>query len=122
TILVVEDEEALRSIICKTLTNLGYTVLEAANGLQAISYAYDAVQNEIKLMITDVVMPEMSGRELVDQLKLKDVSLKVLYISGYTDDAIIRHGISAEEVDFLQKPFSSFTLVQKVRELLDRKS
>jgi CheY-like chemotaxis protein len=119
TVLVVEDENALRHVTSKTLSNLGYTVLEASNGEDALEIA-DKNKEKLVLLITDVVMPEMSGRELAKRLLRQNPSVKVLYISGYTDDSIIRHGVSADEVSFLQKPFSSYSLGHKVREVLDR--
>ncbi len=119
SILVVEDEDALRHVTSKMLRSLGYTVFEASNGKEAMSITADNGGKHLDLLITDVVMPEMSGRELVERLSCEKPAVKVLYISGYTDDAVIRHGVLAEEVSFLQKPFSSYSLEQRVREILD---
>ena len=118
TILLVEDEEALRVFTVRTLRLCGYVVIEAANGNEALRVA-EKYDEPIHLLITDVVMPGMGGRKLADQLAPLHANMKVLYISGYTDDAVIRHGIAHEEVEFLQKPFSAIALAVKVREVLD---
>ncbi len=120
TILVVEDEDALRNITCKILKNLGYTVYQASSGEEAQKIVNGNGKRNVELVITDVVMPELSGSELVKRLTRHNPELRVLYISGYTDDAIIRHGVSADEVSFLQKPFTARSLGQKVREVLEK--
>jgi len=121
TILVVEDEDALRNITCKILKNLGYTVYQASSGEEAQRIMEDGNgKRNAELLITDVVMPELSGGELVKRLTRHNPRLRVLYISGYTDDAIIRHGVSADEVSFLPKPFTARSLGQKVREVLEK--
>ncbi|GIW81963.1 MAG: hypothetical protein KatS3mg105_3770 [Gemmatales bacterium] len=118
TILLAEDEAKVRAYASLILKQHGYTVLEAASGKKALEFA-DAYSGKIDLLLTDVVMPEMSGRELADALKQKHPHLKVLYISGFPADAIVRHGIIEREVSFLSKPFNSQTLLTKIRELLD---
>jgi two-component system cell cycle sensor histidine kinase/response regulator CckA len=118
TILVVEDEAALREITRECLENRGYTVLEAAHGMGALelSQVYKA---PIHLLITDVIMPGLTGRELAQRLTAERPEMKVIYMSGYTDDAVIRRGVLAEETPFVQKPFTAAHLDRKVREVLD---
>jgi CheY-like chemotaxis protein len=117
TLLVAEDEEALKEAMCGYLRGLGYTVLEANSGRQALSIASQH-EGAIDLLITDLVMPKMSGRELSQMLGSLRPDLKTIYMSGYTDDAVVRHGISELGVTFLQKPFSLGTLARKVRDTL----
>jgi PAS domain S-box-containing protein len=118
TILLVEDEESIRSLVLDILAKGGYKALEAGSAQQAleISRDYDDV---IHLLLTDVVMPHMSGREVAEQITKARPSTKVLYMSGYTDHAIAHHGILRPGVPFLQKPFSPEALANKVREVLD---
>src|SRR5580704_16226733 len=118
TILFVEDEQGVRELVCEYLSARGYRVLDASDGVQALDIA--AVHpGVIQLLITDVVMPRLSGRELASQIAAARTDLKVLYISGYTDDSIFRHGVLEGGMEFLQKPFSLRTLAQKIREMLD---
>ncbi len=121
TILVVEDESSLLEIVKESLESFGYTVLTASSGPDALKLVC-ANEGTIDLMLTDVVMPGMSGRELADTLKQKLPELKVVFMSGYTDDSVVRHGVNHEQVAFLQKPFAPFDLVKKVREELDKNS
>ena len=121
TILVVEDEESLLEIAKESLESFGYTVLTASSGPDALKLV-SANEGTIDLMLTDVVMPGMSGRELADTLKQKLPELKVIFMSGYTDDSVVRHGVNHEKVAFLQKPFAPFDLLKKVREELDKHS
>jgi PAS domain S-box-containing protein len=118
TILVVEDEDHVRNLACEILRIHGYNVLEASNGGSALLKC-EKYKEPIHLILSDVVMPEMSGIELVDRLILIHSEMKVLYMSGYTDDAVIRHGVLEEKVQFLQKPFTPISLLEKVRMILD---
>jgi CheY-like chemotaxis protein len=119
TILVVEDEKDVRSLIVQILRKQGYQVIEAESGAEA----FDACANhegKISLLLTDVVMPGMSGRELAEKLLSWQPEMKVLYMSGYTDDAMIRYGVLEAGMNFMQKPFSMEALAQKVRQVLDQ--
>ena len=118
TVLVVEDEEVVREMATEILRESGYHVLEAKHANEALTLAaqYDG---EIHLMLTDVVMPQMSGRDLAEQLTPLRPDMKVLYMSGYTDDAIVHHGVLEEGTAFIGKPFSIDALALKVRETLD---
>ena len=118
TVLLVEDEEAVRELLRKVLARQGYTVLEARHGRDALLVA-ERHKGPIHLVLTDVVMPEMGGRELVNQLRVSRPETRVLYISGYTNDEVVRRGIAETDGMFIQKPFSSDDLVRRVRELLD---
>jgi PAS domain S-box-containing protein len=117
TILLAEDATAVRIAARQILERFGYTVLEAANGTDALGIALNGAT--IDLLLTDVVMPEMSGRELVDKFAKIRPNTKVLFMSGYTDDAIVRHGVLRPGTAYLQKPFSPDTLARKVRHVLD---
>jgi len=119
TVLVAEDEGDVRSLVVQILKRQGYKVLEASNGEEALILC-EKHQGMVHLLVTDVVMPVMSGRELKERLLLLHPEAKVLYMSGYTDDAVVRHGVLEEGVNFLQKPFSMEKLVDKVREVLDK--
>jgi CheY-like chemotaxis protein len=118
TILVVEDEEALRRVARRILGAAGYTVLAAANGDEALAICAQHV-GDIHLILTDVVMPRMSGKMLAQKLAQTRPTLKVLYMSGYTDDAIVHHGVLDAETQFLAKPFTAPDLARKVRVVLD---
>jgi PAS domain S-box-containing protein len=117
-ILVVEDEAALRELTCALLEDSGYTVIEATGVEDAIQTAKD-LQRRIDLLLTDVVMPRLDGRELANQMGALRPGLKVLYMSGYTDDVIVHRGVLAQGMLLVQKPFTKSTLLQKVREALD---
>jgi two-component system cell cycle sensor histidine kinase/response regulator CckA len=117
TILLAEDATAVRVAARQILERAGYTVIEAANGTDALAASQNGVS--IDLLLTDVVMPEMSGRELAERFALLRPSAKVLFMSGYTDDAIVRHGVLRPGTAYLQKPFSQSSLGRKVREVLD---
>ena len=118
TVLLAEDEHLVRSLARKVLEQAGYTVLVAAGGPEALQVAalYDG---PIHLLLTDVVMPEMSGRELMHRLTLVRPGLRVLYMTGYSDEAVARHGLLDPGTGFMQKPFTPEALARKVREVLD---
>jgi PAS domain S-box-containing protein len=119
TVLLVEDELSVRGLAVQVLRENGYNLLEAANGIEALRMAQEYA-GEIHLLLTDVVMPQMGGKELADRLKPLRPDIKVLFTSGYTDNAIVHHGVLEPGIDFLQKPFSPVTLAQKVRKVLDK--
>jgi PAS domain S-box-containing protein len=119
TVLVVEDAAAVRTVVRQMLERSGYTVLDAADGALALEIAARH-HGPIHLVVTDVVMPAMGGRQMSEQLTRHRPDTKVLYTSGYTDDAIVRHGVLEAGVPFLQKPFTPEALVRKVREVLDK--
>jgi CheY-like chemotaxis protein len=118
TILVVEDEEELRTVAGRILDEAGYKVLIAADGDEALKVSAGHA-GDIQLLLTDVVMPRMNGWLLAGQLTKKRKTLKVLYMSGYTDDVIVRHGEFDPGIPFLGKPFTAEALMRKVREVLD---
>src|SRR5207302_9613104 len=117
-ILVVEDDKAVRGMVQEMLERYGYTALEAADGAEALRVA-DLYNSPPDLLLTDLVMPEVSGRELIEELRLEGKLTKVLLMSGYTDDDILRHGSRAAEYPFIKKPFTHYELAMKVREALD---
>lgn len=118
TVLVVEDEVLLLQLAVETLRAKGYTVLAAESGADAITLAKN-YSGKIDLLLADVVMPQMSGRQVAEAVTALRPEIRVLYISGYTGDAIIHHGVSEGELGFLSKPFTSAELMEKVREVLD---
>ena len=118
TILLAEDDEILRPLTKGLLAKLGYTVLDAESAEQALAVA-GARQGPIHLLVADVVMPGASGRELARRLAQSRPETRVLYVSGYTDDAIVHHGMLEPGLKFLQKPFTPAALARKVREVLD---
>jgi two-component system cell cycle sensor histidine kinase/response regulator CckA len=118
TVLLVEDEDSVRALAAKILRSNGYVVLEASNGKQAIEQLENEL-DQIKLVITDVVMPVMGGRQLVEHLHKQRPEIKILFMSGYTEDSVVRHGILSSAADFLQKPFTALSLTKKVRDSLD---
>ena len=121
TILLVEDAQRVRAVVREILDMHGYEVLEARDGAEALRISASH-PGPVHLMVTDVVMPEMSGRELAQRLDALRPDMKVLYMSGYTDDAIVRHGVLGSGMAFLAKPFTPDALGAKVRELLDAPS
>jgi len=118
TILVVEDEEEVRRLACAALRRSGYTVIEAANGNEAIALSR-SVAGRIHVLVTDVVMPGMTGREVAEVLSAERSDLKILFTSGYTDDVVVHRAATAMDAGFLQKPFAPSALSAKVREILD---
>jgi CheY-like chemotaxis protein len=118
TILVVEDEEALLGISRRTLVAAGYKVLTATNGDEALLVSAQHA-GDIQLLLTDVIMPRMSGGALAQALSKARPALKVLYMSGYTDDAIVHHGVLNAGTHFLAKPFTATDMTRKVRAVLD---
>jgi signal transduction histidine kinase/DNA-binding response OmpR family regulator len=121
TILVVEDEDAVRRLVVNVLSGLGYRVLQASEGMEALEAARGHAGG-IDLLLTDVVMARMGGRELASRIRLLKPSIRVAYMSGYTEDAIVRHGVLDAEAHFLQKPFSPGALARRIREVLDGRS
>ncbi|MBL8817859.1 MAG: PAS domain S-box protein [Planctomyces sp.] len=118
TVLLVEDDEAVRKITRISLQSQGYNVLEADGGAAALKYA-ENYPDEIHLLVSDVVMPEMGGRQLLDAVRRFRPGLRVLFISGYTDDAVLLHGVVEASDAFIQKPFTPLSLARKVREVID---
>jgi CheY-like chemotaxis protein len=118
TILFVEDEPGVRTLARAILEKCGYVVLDACEPYDALALV-SHYEKPIDLLVTDVVMPNMSGRQLVERLLRDRPGLRVLYISGYADDAVVRHGIIDAGTPFLQKPFTPDVLAQKVREVLN---
>jgi two-component system cell cycle sensor histidine kinase/response regulator CckA len=118
TILVVEDEPGVRKLTCHILRAHGYTVIEAASGDEAIAKSAKDGPS-IHLLVTDVVMPGMSGPELAGTLTARYPNVKVLYTSGYTDATVVEHGLGNGVLSFLQKPFTPGDLTRKVRDVLD---
>jgi two-component system cell cycle sensor histidine kinase/response regulator CckA len=119
TILLVEDEHSVRSLAARVLKAQSYHVLEAADGQEALLLVQKHREERHHLLVTDVVMPQMGGRELADRLRTLRPGIKVLFTSGYTDHAIVHHGILERGIEFLQKPFSPSALGLKVRKVLD---
>jgi CheY-like chemotaxis protein len=118
SILLVEDDDAVRKFTLFALSSLGYRVLPAKDGPSALELLQRAPQ-EIDLLVTDVVMPEMSGPLLAEILRVKFPDVRVLFVSGYADDAIVERGLLQSTSAFLHKPFAPQSLASKVREVLD---
>src|SRR5262249_19307735 len=118
TILLVEDEENVRRLLSHILTRRGYRVLEASEGAEALE-VFAQRRDSISLLLTDMVMPRMSGRELAEKIHELRPELKVIYMSGYTDDVLVRTGALSPGMSFLQKPLRPDVLAVKVREALD---
>jgi nitrogen-specific signal transduction histidine kinase/ActR/RegA family two-component response regulator len=119
TILIVEDQVEARAVIRETLLRRGYVVVEAGNGPEALQVC-EQHPGPIHALLTDVVMPGMSGRHLAEILATQRPGLRIIYMSGYTDDAIVRHGVLDSGLSFVQKPFTATSLLQKIREALDK--
>jgi CheY-like chemotaxis protein len=116
----VEDDAAVRKVAVATLETQGYRVLVAASGPEAVGLA-GSHAGRIDLLLTDLIMPDMSGRETAEAVDGLRPGIKVLYMSGYTDDAVVRFGVGQDSSSFLQKPFTATSLGGKVREVLDRR-
>jgi CheY-like chemotaxis protein len=119
-VLLVEDEETVREVTRETLALHGYRVLVGADGADALRLAAEH-SGPIDLLLTDVVMPKMGGRDLAERLTALRPGIRTLYVSGYTDDRVIRTGALGTETALLQKPFTGAALARKVREVLDRR-
>jgi signal transduction histidine kinase/CheY-like chemotaxis protein len=119
TVILVEDEEAVRDLAVRTLRGLGYTVIEAANGLEALTAVEQQAEQTYQLLVTDLVMPHMGGDELAKRLRSRYPSLKILFMSGYSDDGLVSKTIQEHRAVFLQKPFATAELVRKIRVALD---
>jgi CheY-like chemotaxis protein len=117
-VLLVEDEDEVRALTRLVLEGCGYRVLEARHGAEALQIS-ERHPERIDLLLTDVVMPGLGGREVADRLTAQRPGLKVLFLSGYTDDSVVRHGVREDTVHFLQKPFTAVSLTRKMREVLD---
>jgi two-component system, cell cycle sensor histidine kinase and response regulator CckA len=118
TILLVEDDPGVRDLTSAVLKEQGYKVISAENGMDALQL-YDKTADKPNLLLTDVIMPGMSGRQLADKLLVKNPAIKVVYFSGYTEDGIVHHGVLDSEANFIHKPFSHATLIRKIRDVLD---
>jgi DNA-binding NtrC family response regulator len=118
TVLIVEDDNALRTVACRALQQCGYDVIAASDGAEALEQC-SRHEGGLHLVVTDMVMPEMSGVELAESIALRYPEIKVLLMSGYTRDETARRGIASERYAFLEKPFTPARLAAKVRELLD---
>jgi len=121
TILLVEDDPALREMAATLLRRLGYTVFAAGNGVEALSLKHEPSTGHIDLLFTDVVMPHMSGKELADRVRALYPHTKILFTSAYTENAIVHQGVLDQGVALLQKPFTPSALANKLREVLDQK-
>jgi len=119
TVLLVEDESSVRSMAVRILREQGHRVLEACTGEEALRLVREMKNEEISLLLTDLVMPHMGGQELARRVRAERPDIKVLFFSGYTDEAAVRHGVLDPGSAFLQKPFSPAALVRKIRKLLD---
>jgi len=119
TILVAEDETELRELVCETLKNSGYTILEARDGVEALTHI-TSYQKPIHLVITDVVMPNMGGRELSEKAKGLNFNSKFLFLSGYTEDVLLQQGINSGQSYFLEKPYTMKVLLTRVRSIFEQ--
>jgi len=117
-VLVVEDAEAIRKLVCTTLSNHGYECLEAEDGAEALQMITDGA-SDVDLVLTDMVMPRMGGKELSRHLSLVRPDIRIMFMSGYTEDPVIRD-LEQNESLFLAKPFTSAVLTDKIRSALDR--
>jgi two-component system cell cycle sensor histidine kinase/response regulator CckA len=118
-LLLVEDESSVRHLARTILERQGYKVLLATNGQDALQVAHQHIGTPIRLVVTDVIMPRMGGKVMAERLKATCPDLKILFTSGYTDDALARPGVAEPGVEFLAKPFALAVLARKVRAMLD---
>lgn len=118
TILLVEDDPGVRDLTSAVLKEQGYKVISAENGIDALQL-YEKIAEKPNLLLTDVIMPGMSGRQLAEKLLIKNPTLKVIYFSGYTEEGIVHHGVLDSEANFIHKPFSHAVLIKKIRDVLD---
>ncbi len=118
TVLIVEDDDAVRGVVRMALEMQGFTVLEAGGGAEAMRQA-EAYDGDLHLLVSDVVMPEMSGRQVLEAIRRLRPGVRALFMSGYTDDAVLRHGVVESTDAFIQKPFTPLSLARKVRQVLD---
>ena len=118
-VLVVEDEDAVRRLVGRTLAAGGYRHLEARHGEEALEICVKSGET-VHLLLSDVIMPRMGGPELAKRLRVLYPELRTLFVSGYADEAVVRHGILESSISFLQKPFTPDVLLRKIREVLDR--
>ena len=117
-VLLVEDDESVRELASEILQMNGYEVIEACHGVEALAI-FEAQEKPVDMLVTDLIMPQMGGRDLAKQLVPKNPGLKVLFLSGYTDSAVVRQGLLEPGSFFLQKPFTPAELAYKVRQALD---
>ena len=120
TVLLAEDEDGVRTLVSGMLRMRGYTVLEARNGLEALQIV-ERAQARVDVVLTDVIMPNLSGRELADRLATRMPDVPVIYMSGYTNETIVQYGVLDSGRPFLQKPFSAAALTQLIRHVLDNR-
>ena len=120
TILLVEDDDDVRGMTREALESQGYTVLAASRGHEALEILKRHA-GPVHLVVTDVVMPHMNGGELAQRLRAACRGIRVLFISGYTDDSVLRHGVTDSELEFLSKPYRPNELADKVRQVLDKR-
>jgi CheY-like chemotaxis protein len=121
TLLLVEDEPFVRDLACSVLQSQGYNVLSANNGQEGLRVARECKGGPIAIVVTDVIMPQMGGKVMAEWLKALYPEIKILFTSGYTDDAFAQQGVDGQSVAFLPKPYTPAALTRKVRELLDEK-
>jgi two-component system cell cycle sensor histidine kinase/response regulator CckA len=119
TILLVEDETFLRDVTCETLESAGYRVLKTRNAREAFS-AFSQYKPIVRLLLTDVVLPEQNGRDLANEMRTICPSLKIIFISGYPENVVTRDGIQGEGMFYLPKPFSTQSLTRKVKQVLEQ--
>ena len=118
SILLVEDEESIRTITAEMLSLHGYSVLVTENGTNALKLLNE-ITEPVHLLITDVIMPDLNGKDLMDKILEKTPEIKVLFMSGYPESVISHYGVLGSDVNFIQKPFSILALTRKVREVLN---